>query len=154
MPRWLVFELATGRFLAQLTTVRLLIIDDRGMRKLRHTAAEDLLEIIMRRYQRVPMLLTSNRPIEGWGKLPGDTSAIIALLGRLLHHAYALACGPRSGRTRFQGDRSASSALCSRRATAARDSGVTLPPPPIPGHVPKPGRRPPDIGARALALSG
>jgi DNA replication protein DnaC len=44
--------------------VPLLIIDDFGMRKLPHTAAEDLLEIIMRRYERFSTLLTSNRPVE------------------------------------------------------------------------------------------
>jgi DNA replication protein DnaC len=38
--------------LAALATVPLLIIDDLGMRKLPHTAAEDLLELIMRRYER------------------------------------------------------------------------------------------------------
>jgi DNA replication protein DnaC len=36
-------------FLTELATVPLLIIDDLGMRKLAHTAAEDLLELIMRR---------------------------------------------------------------------------------------------------------
>src|SRR4029453_5295675 len=69
-----------------LTTVPLLIIDDLGMRKLPHTAAEDLLEIIMRRYERASTLLTSNRPVDDWGKLLGDTAAVTALLDRLLHH--------------------------------------------------------------------
>jgi len=55
--------------LADLATVPLLIIDDLGMRKLPHTAAEDLLEIIMRRYERASTLLTSNRPVDDWGKL-------------------------------------------------------------------------------------
>src|SRR5467141_4380161 len=45
-------------FMESLTTVPLLIIDDFGMRKLPLTAAEDLLEIIMRRYERVSTLLT------------------------------------------------------------------------------------------------
>jgi len=49
-----------------LTTVPLLIIDDLGMRKLPLTAAEELLEIIMRRYERASTLLTSNRPVEDW----------------------------------------------------------------------------------------
>src|SRR5258706_14513726 len=51
-------------FMETLTTVPLLIIDDFGMRKLPLTAAEDLLEIIMRRYERTSTLLTSNRPVE------------------------------------------------------------------------------------------
>src|SRR5476649_1737857 len=60
-------------YLADLAAVPLLIIDDPGMRKLPHTAAEDLLEIIMRRYERASTLLTSNRPVDDWGKLLGDT---------------------------------------------------------------------------------
>jgi DNA replication protein DnaC len=63
-------------YVAAVTTVPLLIIDDLGMRKLPHTAAEDLLEIVMRRYERTSTLLTSNRPVEDWGKLLGDTAAV------------------------------------------------------------------------------
>jgi DNA replication protein DnaC len=83
-----------------LTTVPLLIIDDLGMRKLPTTAAEDLLEIIMRRYERTSTIVTSNRPIEDWGKLLGDTAAVTAMLDRLLHHGHVLKCGPRSWRTK------------------------------------------------------
>ncbi len=89
-------------YLTELTRVPLLIIDDLGMRKLPHTAAEDLLELIMRRYERASTVLTSNRPVEDWGKLLGDTAAVTALLDRLLHHAHVLKCGPRSWRTRVQ----------------------------------------------------
>jgi DNA replication protein DnaC len=79
--------------------VPLLIIDDLGMRKLPHPAAEDLLEIVMRRYQRASTMLTSNRPVEDWGKVLGDNAAVSAMLDRLLHHAHVLKCGPRSFRT-------------------------------------------------------
>jgi DNA replication protein DnaC len=54
-----------------LVSVPLLIIDDLGMRKMPMTAAEDLLEIVMRRYERASTLLTSNRPVEDSGKLLG-----------------------------------------------------------------------------------
>src|SRR3989441_3698930 len=91
-------------FLADLATVPLLIIDDLGMRKLSHTAAEDLLELVMRRYERASTILTSNRPVDDWGKLLGDTAAVTALLDRLLHHAHVLKCGPRSWRTKVQTD--------------------------------------------------
>ena len=91
-------------YLAELTAVPLLIIDDLGMRKVAHTAAEDLLEIIMRRYERAATLLTSNRPVEDWGKLLGYSAAVTALLDRLLHHAHVLTCGPRSWRTRLHGE--------------------------------------------------
>jgi hypothetical protein len=95
-------------YLAAATSVPLLIIDDLGMRKLPSTAAEDLLEIVMRRYERAATLLTSNRPVEDWGKLLGDTAAVTALLDRVLHHAHVLTCGPRSWRTRLQSERNAS----------------------------------------------
>jgi DNA replication protein DnaC len=90
--------------LAELAAVPLLIIDDLGMRKLPHTAAEDLLELIMRRYERAATILTSNRPVDDWGKLLGDTAAVTALLDRLLHHAHVLKCGPRSWRTKVHSD--------------------------------------------------
>jgi DNA replication protein DnaC len=86
--------------IAELQTVPLLIIDDLGMRKLPATAAEDLLEIVMRRHQRASTLMTSNRPVEDWGKLLGDTPAVAAMLDRLLHHGHVLKCGPRSWRTK------------------------------------------------------
>ena len=87
-------------FMDSLTAVPLLIIDDFGMRKLPLTAAEDLLEIIMRRYERASTLLTSNRPVEDWGKLLGDVAAVAAMLDRILHHGHVLKCGPRSWRTK------------------------------------------------------
>jgi DNA replication protein DnaC len=91
--------------LAKLAACPFLIIDDLGMRKLPATAAEDLLELIMRRYERVSTLLTSNRPVEDWGKLLGDVAAVGALLDRLLHHAHVLRCGPRSWRMKEHADR-------------------------------------------------
>ena len=62
-----------------LAMVPLLIIDDLGMRKLPPTAAEELLGIVMRRYERTSTLLTSNRPVEDWGKLLGDSAAVTAM---------------------------------------------------------------------------
>jgi DNA replication protein DnaC len=89
-----------AQYVRQLTTVPLLIVDDLGMRKLPATAAEDLLEIIMRRYERASTILTSNRPVDDWGKLLGDTPAVSAMLDRLLHHGHVLKCGPKSWRTK------------------------------------------------------
>jgi len=83
-----------------IASVALLIIDDFGMRKLPQTAAEDLLEIVMRRYERASTLLTSNRPVDDWGKLLADVAAVGAMLDRLLHHGHVLKCGPRSWRTK------------------------------------------------------
>jgi DNA replication protein DnaC len=96
-----VVEGTRKQFMESVASVPLLIIDDFGMRKLPHTAAEDLLEIIMRRYERASTLLTSNRPVEDWGKLLSDVAAVTAMLDRLLHHGHVLKCGPRSWRTKL-----------------------------------------------------
>ena len=89
-------------FVEWLVSLPLLILDDLGMRKLPLTAAEDLLELIMRRYERASTLVTSNRPVEDWGKLLGDAAAVSAMLDRLLHHGHLLKCGPRSWRTKTE----------------------------------------------------
>ena len=96
------------QYMEAVATVPLLILDDFGMRKLPHTAAEDLLEIVMRRYERASTLLTSNRPVEDWGKLLGDVAAVSSMLDRRLHHGHVIKCGPRSWRTRLHSDRNAS----------------------------------------------
>lgn len=88
------------QYMESIASVALLIIDDFGMRKLPQTAAEDLLEIVMRRYERASTLLTSNRPVDDWGKLLADVAAVGAMLDRLLHHGHVLKCGPRSWRTK------------------------------------------------------
>lgn len=88
------------QYMESISTVSLLIIDDFGMRTLPRTAAEDLLEIVMRRYERASTLLTSNRPVDDWGKLLADVAAVSSMLDRLLHHGHVLKCGPRSWRTK------------------------------------------------------
>lgn len=75
---------------AKLNEVPLLIIDDLGMRKLPASAAEDLLELVMRRYERASTIVTSNRPLEDWPKLFGDTPAVTAFLDRLMHHSHLI----------------------------------------------------------------
>jgi len=69
------------------TRAALLLIEDLGVRKPPATAAEDLLEILTRRYEVGAALITSNRPIEDWGQMLGDTAAAGAMLDRFLHHA-------------------------------------------------------------------
>jgi len=78
----------------------LVIIDDMGMKQSPKRSGEYLFEIIMRRYENTSTLLTSNRPVEDWGKLLGDSAAVTAMLDRLLHHGHVLKCGPRSWRTK------------------------------------------------------
>jgi DNA replication protein DnaC len=62
---------------------------------------EDLLALTPSRYQRASAILTSNRSVEDWGTLLGDTTAVTALLDRLLHHAHVIICFPRSWRNKL-----------------------------------------------------
>lgn len=68
----------------------LVIIDDMGMKNLPPKSGEHLFEIIMRRYENRSTMMTSNRPIEEWGKLIGDVPSATAILDRFLHHATVL----------------------------------------------------------------
>jgi DNA replication protein DnaC len=62
----------------------LLIIDDMGMKQLPKRSGEFLFEIIMRRYETRSTMMTSNRPLEDWGKLLGDVPSATAILDRFL----------------------------------------------------------------------
>jgi DNA replication protein DnaC len=78
--------------------IDLLVIEDFGMRRLPPTAAEDLLEIFMRRYESGAIIVTSNRPVEDWGKILGDNAAAGAILDRFLHHAQIIKLDGKSYR--------------------------------------------------------
>lgn len=78
----------------------LLIIDDMGMKQLPKRSGEYLFEIIMRRYETRSTMMTSNRPLEDWGKLVGDVPAASAILDRFLHHAEIIQLSGKSYRLR------------------------------------------------------
>jgi DNA replication protein DnaC len=80
----------------------LLLIDDMGMKQLPKHSGEYLFEIIMRRYETRSTMMTSNRPLEDWGKLVGDVPSATAILDRFLHHAEILSITGKSYRLRDQ----------------------------------------------------
>jgi DNA replication protein DnaC len=77
----------TRKHLARYLKPDLLIIDDMGIKRLPPLSGEYLFEVVMRRYENRSTIMTSNRPIEEWGKLIGDVPAATAILDRFLHHA-------------------------------------------------------------------
>jgi DNA replication protein DnaC len=81
----------------------LLIIDDMGMKQLPQRSGEYLFEVIMRRYEVRSTMMTSNRPLEDWGKLLGDVPSATAILDRFLHHAEMIQITGRSYRLRSAG---------------------------------------------------
>ena len=79
------------RVLQQYIKPDLVIIDDMGLRSLPKHSGEYLLEVIMRRYETRSTIMTSNRPLEDWGKLLQDVPTAGAVLDRFLHHAQVIA---------------------------------------------------------------
>jgi DNA replication protein DnaC len=85
----------------------LLIIDDFAAKHLPQNSGEYLLEIVIRRYEKKSILITSNRPLEDWGKLFQDVPVATAILDRILHHCHIVPFVGRSkrwpGATAFKG---------------------------------------------------
>lgn len=91
------------RVLARYLKPDLLVIDDMGMKHLPKRSGEYLFEIIMRRYETRSTIMTSNRPLEDWGKLLGDVPSATAILDRFLHHAEIVRITGKSYRLRQPG---------------------------------------------------
>ncbi len=94
------------KVLARYLKPDLLLIDDMGMKQLPKRSGEYLFEIIMRRYETRSTLMTSNRPLEDWGKLIGDVPSATAILDRFLHHAEIVQITGKSYRLRHQAQKS------------------------------------------------
>jgi DNA replication protein DnaC len=90
------------KVLARYLKPDLLIVDDMGMKNLPRQSGEILFEIMMRRYETRSTVMTSNRPLEDWGKLIGDVPSATAILDRFLHHAEVLPFQGKSYRLRNQ----------------------------------------------------
>jgi DNA replication protein DnaC len=81
----------------------LLIVDDMGMKNLPKRSGEYLFEIIMRRHEVRSTMMTSNRPLEDWGKLLGDVPSATAILDRFLQHAEIVTITGKSYRLKGRG---------------------------------------------------
>lgn len=90
------------KVLARYLKPDVLIIDDMGIKQLPRKGGEYLFEVIMRRYEVRSTMMTSNRPLEDWGKLIGDVPAATAILDRFLHHVEMISITGRSYRLRHQ----------------------------------------------------
>ncbi len=75
------------QYVKEMTSTNLLIIDELGMKKMPQNAADDLLEIIHRRYQTSSTIISTNRIVSDWGAVLGDNSATTAILDRFLENS-------------------------------------------------------------------
>jgi len=90
------------KVLARYLKPDLVIIDDFGMKHLPKRSGEYLFEIIMRRHELRSTIMTSNRPLEDWGKLIGDVPAATAIRDRFLHRAEVITITGKSYRLKDQ----------------------------------------------------
>jgi DNA replication protein DnaC len=68
------------------TIPRLLILDEIGYLPIDRQGANLFFQLISRRYERGPVILTSNQSFANWGEIFGDRVIATAILDRLLHH--------------------------------------------------------------------
>jgi DNA replication protein DnaC len=81
---------------------KLLIIDELGYLPLERASAHVFFQLVTRRYERGPILLTTNQPVTEWGHVFGDEMIAAAVLDRLLHHAHTLVVHGESYRLKQQ----------------------------------------------------
>jgi len=124
------------KVLARYLKPDLVIIDDMGMKQLPKRSGEYLFEIIMRRYEIRSTIMTSNRPLEDWGKLIGDVPAATAILDRFLHRAEVIPITGKSYRLRHQADQAADASKAANVPTGSPTESAD-PPTTSTGSAPK-----------------
>jgi DNA replication protein DnaC len=89
-----------ARRFARLCALDLVVLDDFGLRPLTAQAAEDLYDLIRERYERKPLVVTSNRAFDEWPEAFGNGLLASAALDRLTHHCHTLVIRGQSYRQR------------------------------------------------------
>lgn len=72
------------------TVPRLLIVDEIGYLPIDQAGANLFFQLISRRYEKGPVILTSNQSFGSWGEVFGDRVIATAILDRVLHHAITI----------------------------------------------------------------
>jgi DNA replication protein DnaC len=80
-----------GKMLDLLRRLDLLVVDELGYLPMDGRRANLFFQLVAARYTRGALLITSNVPFEGWGKLFGDEVFASAILDRLLHQSHIFA---------------------------------------------------------------
>lgn len=99
------------KYRAQIATAELLVIDDLFLRKLPVNAGDELADVLMSRYEKSSVIITSNRSIDDWGKLLGDVVVVAPLLDRIMHRGHLLKFEGKSWRLKEATERLAKRAV-------------------------------------------
>jgi DNA replication protein DnaC len=78
------------RTLKQMTYPKLLILDELGYLPLTQQEASLFFRLVVRRYERGSLIVTSNKSFLDWGEIFNDQVLATAILDRLLHHSTTL----------------------------------------------------------------
>lgn len=90
---------------AQINAAELLLIDDLFLRRLPGNAGDELADVLMSRYEKSAVIITSNRSVDDWGRLLGDVVVVAPLLDRIMHHGHLLKFEGKSWRLREAAER-------------------------------------------------
>lgn len=93
------------KYRAQIAGAELLVIDDLFLRKLPVNAGDELADVLMSRYEKSSVVLTSNRNVDDWGKLLGDVVVVAPLLDRIMHRGLLLKFEGKSWRLKEAAER-------------------------------------------------
>ncbi|HKF34290.1 MAG TPA: ATP-binding protein, partial [Jatrophihabitantaceae bacterium] len=69
----------------------LLVIDEVGYIPFEPEAANLFFQLVSSHYERVSLIVTSNKPFGRWGEVFGDDIVAAAMIDRLVHHAEVVA---------------------------------------------------------------
>jgi len=72
-------------YVRSLIRAKVLILDDLGLRNYSHEEATSLMDILEERYQKAPLIVTSQVEPQGWLKLFEDPVIVEAIVDRLTH---------------------------------------------------------------------
>ena len=115
-------SVALARRLRRYTTPTILAIDEVGYLSYDARYADLLFEVVTRRYQNRPILLTTNKAFGEWNQVFPNAACVIALIDRLLHRAEIVALEGKSYRlkeAKERAERKAKTRTKQRAATTA-----------------------------------
>lgn len=93
------------KYRAQIDSADLMLIDDLFLRRLPPNAGDELADVLMSRYEKSSVVITSNRMVDDWGKLLGDVVVVAPLLDRIMHHGRLLKFEGKSYRLKEAAER-------------------------------------------------
>lgn len=69
---------------------KLLIIDEIGYLPINKNEANMFFQLIAKRYEKKPTIITTNQPFSKWGEVFGDATIASAIIDRLVHHSHII----------------------------------------------------------------